>query len=302
MVTYDIQPANQIHYPELIQVWEESVRATHDFLSPGDIEYYKPLILEQYFDQVQLFFISENNRIQGFIGLDQTDIHMLFVHPQARGFGIGKALLNFAINHRGANAIDVNEQNQQAVGFYQHMGFETVARADHDAAGKPYPILSMRFKPKTTLRLANLDDLPAIIQLYQQTILAVCEEYDSSQRKIWAALGSDHLKWETRISQQHFLVAESARQIQGFASITSSGYLDVCYIHKDHQRKGIASRLFQALEAYAKQNQITPLTADVSKSARAFFEKQSFKVVKTQQNHLDGQILENYHMQKSLQD
>ena len=155
MGTYDIQSANQIHYPELILVWEESVRATHDFLSPGDIEYYKPLILEQYFDQVQLFFISENNRIQGFIGLDQTDIQMLFIQPQSRGFGIGKALLNFAIQHRGANAVDVNEQNQQAVGFYLHMGFETVARADHDSAGKPYPILSMRLKSNTNQRLAN---------------------------------------------------------------------------------------------------------------------------------------------------
>lgn len=163
MLTYDLQPATKIHYPELIKVWEESVRATHDFLLPSDIEYYKPLILEQYFDLVQLFFISQNNRIQGFIGIHQTDIQMLFVHPRARGLGIGKALLNFAIHHHCANVVDVNEQNKQAVGFYLHMGFETVARADHDASGKPYPILSMRLKSKTTLRPANLANIPTII-------------------------------------------------------------------------------------------------------------------------------------------
>ena len=77
--------------------------------------------------------------------------------------------------------------------------------------------------------------------------------------------------------------------------------MDVFYVHKHHQRKGIASQLYQALEVYAQQHQITTLTADVSKSARAFFEKQGFRSV-TQQNHLDGQVLENYHMQKSLMD
>ncbi len=299
MVIYDIQPATKIHYPKLIQIWEESVRATHDFLLPGDIEYYKPLILERYFGQVQLFFISQNNQIQGFIGLHQTDIQMLFIHPRARGLGIGKALLIFAIQHHCANAVDVNEQNQEAVGFYLHMGFETVARTDHDAAGKPYPILSMRLKPKTNLRRAHLEDIPEIIQLFQQTILAVCEEYDSNQRNVWAALGSDRLKWEERISQQHFLVAESNEQIQAFASITQLGYIDVFYVHKDQQRKGLASQLYQALEAYAKQHRISSLTADVSKSARPFFEKQGFNCVETQQNHLQGQVLENYLMRKS---
>ena len=143
-MTYDIQPATKNKYHELIQVWELSVRATHDFLSSADIEHYKFLILEQYFDQLQLYSLVENNRIQGFIGLDQSNIQMLFIHPHARGCGIGKALLNFAIHQHEANSVDVNEQNQQAVGFYLHMGFRQVERFEQDAAGKPYPILSMR--------------------------------------------------------------------------------------------------------------------------------------------------------------
>lgn len=146
MTTYEIRPATRDQYPELIEVWEASVRATHDFLSEADIQHYKPLILEQYFDQLELFCIKENHKIQGFIGVDQTLLQMLFIAPQARGLGLGKALINYAIKTRGVNNVDVNEQNQQALGFYMRMGFEITERFDQDAAGKPYPILSMRLK------------------------------------------------------------------------------------------------------------------------------------------------------------
>lgn len=146
MTTYEIRPATKDQYSELIEVWEQSVRATHDFLSEADIQHYKPLILEQYFDLVDLFCAKENHRILGFIGIDQTLIQMLFIAPQVRGLGLGKALINYAIETCGANNVDVNEQNHQAVDFYKYMGFETTARFDEDAAGKPYPILSMRLK------------------------------------------------------------------------------------------------------------------------------------------------------------
>ena len=141
-----IQLATGTQYPELIKVWEKSVRATHDFITEADIQHYKPLILEQYFDQLDLFCITENNEIQGFIGLDGQLIQMLFIDPSVRGLGIGKALVDFAVQTYGANMVDVNEQNNQAVGFYAHIGFKTVERFDQDAAGKPYPILSMELK------------------------------------------------------------------------------------------------------------------------------------------------------------
>ncbi|MES2458899.1 MAG: GNAT family N-acetyltransferase [Bacteroidota bacterium] len=145
---YDIQPASTSHYSELIELWEASVRATHDFLNESDIQDYKPLILDQYFDQLDLFRVSEDQHIQGFIGLDGQLVQMLFIHPKSRGLGVGKALLNFAIERYGINTVDVNEQNNQAVGFYKHLGFEIIERFEQDATGKPYPILSMRLKPE----------------------------------------------------------------------------------------------------------------------------------------------------------
>jgi putative acetyltransferase len=68
---------------------------------------------------------------------------MLFMHPAYRGKRIGKTLLEYAINNLNVTKVDVNEQNEQAVGFYKHCGFETLGRSELDASGKPYPILHM---------------------------------------------------------------------------------------------------------------------------------------------------------------
>jgi putative acetyltransferase len=40
---------------------------------------------------------------------------MLFVDPVARGKGIGKLLMQYAIEEHKISKVDVNEQNEQAV-------------------------------------------------------------------------------------------------------------------------------------------------------------------------------------------
>lgn len=86
---------------------------------------------------------NESGSIIGFVGSHESKIEMLFILDDARGQGVGKALLQYAIEHLGATQVDVNEQNPQAVGFYQHMGFKVVSRSPLDDMGKPFPILHM---------------------------------------------------------------------------------------------------------------------------------------------------------------
>jgi len=141
-----ILKAQSEDYAKLIQLWEESVRATHQFLSEKDIADYKLLIYDYYFDTQNLYYILAKNQIQGFIGLNDDFIQMLFVRPDLIGQGIGKTLINFAVKEHDAKTVDVNEQNVNAVGFYQKLGFHVVERFEMDAAGKPYPILSMELQ------------------------------------------------------------------------------------------------------------------------------------------------------------
>ena len=131
-------------YPEIISVWEASVKATHDFLSEEDIQHLKPLILNEYLKAVELVCMKDSQgKIIGFIGVADRKIEMLFIEPQHRGQSIGKKLLKYAIESMQAIDVDVNEQNEQAVGFYKHAGFEVVSRSPVDGQGKPFPLLHM---------------------------------------------------------------------------------------------------------------------------------------------------------------
>ena len=140
-----VESVNSKDYSELLSVWENSVRATHDFITEEDIEFFKPIIIEQAFPAVTLKCVKDTQgMVLGFVGVHDTKVEMLFVHDDARGKGVGKALLQHAINELNALLVDVNEQNPQAVGFYQHMGFQVESRSPLDGMGKPFPILHMK--------------------------------------------------------------------------------------------------------------------------------------------------------------
>lgn len=137
--------------PKLIQqltsIWENSVRATHDFLTEDAILTFKESLPTILTDIPQLIIVqTDQGTPLAFLGIDQSEIEMLFVDDSARGQGLGKMLINYAVEKLNATTLNVNEQNPQAVGFYQHMGFETYRRTETDGFGNPYPILYMRIK------------------------------------------------------------------------------------------------------------------------------------------------------------
>ena len=138
-------------FEELTDVWEASVRATHDFLPDSYIQQLRQLVKDQYLDAVMLICCKDpvSKRISGFAGVAAGKVEMLFIHPHFRCQGIGKCLLKFAIDELNAQALDVNQQNPQAIGFYLKQGFEVVGRSEKDGMGQPYPLLHLRYKRPT---------------------------------------------------------------------------------------------------------------------------------------------------------
>ena len=138
-------------FDELTDVWEASVRATHDFLPDSYIQLLRQLVKDQYLDAVMLICCKDpvSKRISGFAGVAAGKVEMLFIHSHFRGQGIGKCLLKFAIDELNAQALDVNQQNPQAIGFYLKQGFEVVGRSEKDGMGQPYPLLHLRYKRPT---------------------------------------------------------------------------------------------------------------------------------------------------------
>ena len=130
---------------ELVACWRASVEATHAFLSPEDIERIAGYVPSAIASVARLVVCrSGSGKVAGFVGVNDDMVEMLFIDPAFRGRGLGARLLGHAVSECGATQVDVNEQNDQAVGFYQHCGFEVVGRSDADAMGDPFPILHMR--------------------------------------------------------------------------------------------------------------------------------------------------------------
>ncbi len=141
-----ITTVKETEYKILTQIWENSVRATHTFLSEEDINFFKPE-LKKYLYKVNLFAYKDKlGNICGFIGIDEDKVEMLFIDSKYFKKGIGKKLLKYAIENYGTSKLDVNEQNENAVDFYKHLGFEVISRSDRDGFGKPFPILHMSLK------------------------------------------------------------------------------------------------------------------------------------------------------------
>ena len=127
-------------------LWERSVRASHHFLTEGDIANLKPYVKEALLVIGTLLVARSGQEYAAFCGIQDGKIEMLFAAPEHFGKGIGRQLVGIAVKEHGVTLVDVNEQNPKAAGFYRHMGFEEYRRDETDDQGNPFPILRMRLK------------------------------------------------------------------------------------------------------------------------------------------------------------
>lgn len=153
-----IRKAYTAEYERLLDIWEESVRATHNFLREEHIQYYRSRIVGAYFPGVELYvgegddgvaeaFMGVVPPMEQYVGKDfvsrPAHLSMLFVHPANHGKGIGRTLVQYAVDLYGDLAADVNEQNPGAFQFYQKCGFVQTGRSETDEEGNPFPILHL---------------------------------------------------------------------------------------------------------------------------------------------------------------
>ncbi len=145
MNIYELQERTPQQLERLLMIWEASVRATHHFLSDAEVKQIKNYVPQALQSVSHLIVaVDASDEPIGFMGTEQNRLEMLFLSPAERGKGIGKQLVQYGIQQYGIQAVTVNEQNPQAVGFYEHLGFVTYQRTDHDEQGNPYPLLYMK--------------------------------------------------------------------------------------------------------------------------------------------------------------
>ncbi len=137
-----IEKYTKADYAAIMDVWESSVKATHHFLKEDDFLFYKKIIPTDFLPKLEIY-ILEDNGLKAFIAVNESHLEMLFVKDDARGKGYGRKLIEYALHYLGVVQVDVNEQNEQAIGFYRKMGFEIRSMSATDGMGKDYPILHM---------------------------------------------------------------------------------------------------------------------------------------------------------------
>lgn len=147
MTNYNIERYQEAFKSGILRVWERSVLATHDFLTRSDYEEIKELVAAIDFKDFDVYCLTRQEAVLGFIGIAENKIEMLFIDPECFGQGLGLELLSFAVKELQADQVDVNEQNSKALRFYQKFGFEVIERTDKDDQGRNYPLLRMKLKP-----------------------------------------------------------------------------------------------------------------------------------------------------------
>ena len=145
MEIYEVEKRTAQLLTSLLAIWEGSVRATHHFLSDAEIDRIREYV-PQALTGVKHLIIAKNDRGEpvAFMGTEKDRLEMLFLSASERGKGIGTKLLQYGVQNYGIREVTVNEQNPQAVGFYEHFGFQTYKRTDLDEQGDPYPLLYMK--------------------------------------------------------------------------------------------------------------------------------------------------------------
>lgn len=152
-----------------------------------------------------------------------------------------------------------------------------------------------------TLRKGLPNDLAELQKLFVDTVLHVCnEDYDAQQIKAWTSGVENKKRWIEIIVNQFVLIAQFENKIVGFVTLDNGNHIDFLYVHKDFQRQGIAYKLYTVLEEEVLRQGQTELTSEVSKTARLFFERVGFEVVKEQTVVRQNVELTNFKMKKKL--
>lgn len=151
------------------------------------------------------------------------------------------------------------------------------------------------------IRTATQSDLSLILHLFSDTILNVnAADYTHEQLNAWSSAAANQDVWLTKLEQDYFIVALIDEEITGFASLTNEGAVDLLYVHKEYQRKGIAASLLRQLEQKANALGLNEITTDASITAYPFFIKHGFYVTEEYVKQRNGVDFLNRKMKKKL--
>lgn len=151
------------------------------------------------------------------------------------------------------------------------------------------------------IRLFEPQDAEQIASLFHETVREVnVSDYSSHQVKAWAPDDLYFRNWVEVCSNRFTYVADDEGIIAGFGELESNGHIDCFYCHKNYQRCGVGTQIYRAIEAKAIDLSVSRLLTESSITAKPFFQRMEFLVVKQQTVTRRGETFINYVMEKHL--
>ena len=148
---------------------------------------------------------------------------------------------------------------------------------------------------------ANLNDTKEIVELFTNTIHKInIQNYTQEQIEVWAPNKIDYQKWEKRFKKSKPYIAKHNNVIVGFFEFDKDGYIDCFYVHHNYQRQGIGLILLNKIINIAEKNNLDMIVANVSITAKSFFEKNTFTIKKKNIIKRDNEELINYTMTRQI--
>ncbi|MEM7174690.1 MAG: GNAT family N-acetyltransferase [Chlamydiota bacterium] len=140
---------------------------------------------------------------------------------------------------------------------------------------------SQHMNEKISIRNYQSEDVQALAEIYYNTIHRVnIQHYTEEQVNAWAPPSSLETKgWAKKFLKLKPIVATVLEKIVGFAEFEPNGHIDCFYCHDEWIGKGVGSALMKEILQRAKNNHIHLIFAEVSITAKPFFEKWGFRVV-----------------------
>jgi putative acetyltransferase len=151
------------------------------------------------------------------------------------------------------------------------------------------------------IRLFEAQDAEQIAQLFHETVREVnVRNYSSNQVRAWAPDDIHFRNWIEVCSNRFTYVADDQGMIAGFGELEPNGHIDCFYCHKNYQRCGVGRQIYRAIEAKAVELSLSRLFTEASITAKLFFQRMGFSVVKEQEVTRRGETFINYVMEKLL--
>lgn len=288
-VSYDL--LGKAMFPHVVKLWEGSVRSSHHFLNEQDILSIQREVKKALKSTQHVIVARQKKTFLGFIGIEKNRIEMLFVSPLVFRQGIGKALIKEALN-RFLNSyqiikVDCNEQNPQALGFYQRLGFEIIGKSPTDSAGRDFPIVHLEVRTdKLSSTLKNTFHYAVIPACKQdlQTILALQHTAFIDEAKRVGKMNIEPLTQDIESIKREFKQKLFLKCVQNGKIIGSvrgykendTTYIGKLFVDSAYRKKGIGSALVETLCAMLPAKRYEIFTSEKSFENIALYQKLGF--------------------------